>query len=62
MVYPSGLGRVTGFGCRWTYSIWAIVMAIPLAKRAGKLATLAAVMFPPAFLVVPRPEVKSNNH
>lgn len=44
------------------HSTWATVMAIPLANSAGKFATLAAVTLPPALFVVPRPEVKSNNH
>jgi len=41
----------------WTYSICPIVMAKPLANKAGKFATLAAVRLPPALFVVPRPEV-----
>ena len=37
-------------------------MTNPLTNRAGKLTTLAAVIFPPALRVVPRPKVKSNIH
>jgi len=61
MVYPHGLGFTVESG-GGAYTIWPMVMAIPLANKAGKFATLAAVILPPAFFVVPRPEVKSNNH
>ena len=39
-----------------------MVMAIPLANKAGKFATLAEVTFPPAVLEVERLEEKSYSH